>query len=253
MRQLGTIYEETRGRITEVVLGVGPDAYATQVPACPEWSVRDLLAHVTGNCADVVAGNIDGVATPQWTARQVEARRDRSVAEILEEWQNVAPQVALLLDDFPGRTGQMMVADAVSHEHDLRATLGRPGARDSTAVRVALDFLVSVFVHTGTAALGLPPLEVRAGERRWVAGTGGPAMGDLEAWRNELFPDDLTANANVVPRGSVSGEPFELMRAVAGRRSPAQIRTFDWSVDPEPYIPVFGFGPFGLPSSDVDE
>jgi hypothetical protein len=43
------------------------------------------------------------------------------------------------------------------------------------------------------------------------------------------------------------------MRSVAGRRSAAQIRRLEWSVDPEPYLPIFGFGPFETRSSDLIE
>jgi hypothetical protein len=48
-------------------------------------------------------------------------------------------------------------------------------------------------------------------------------------------------------------EPFELVRAIAGRRSAAQLRALDWSVDPEPYVPIFGFGPFTIRSTDLEE
>jgi hypothetical protein len=158
-----------------------------------------------------------------------------------------------MLDDFPGRTGQMLVADVVSHEHDLRSALGLPGARDGAGVRVALDFLVPVFMGTGTDALGLAPLEVRAGGQSWVVGSRRAATGDLESWRDALIPDGDVAGAPVEPEGSLSAAPFELMRAVAGRRSSPQIRALDWSVDPDPYLPVFGFGPFRPRTTDLVE
>jgi uncharacterized protein (TIGR03083 family) len=251
MGELGTIYEDARGRITELVRGLGGEAAATVVPACPEWSVHDLAAHLTGNCADIVAGNVDGAATAEWTARQVAERRDRSLTEIVDEWADVAPQVAPLLDDFPGRYGQMLIADVISHEHDIRGALRRPGARDSSGIPIALDFLASVFLHTGVNALGLPPIEVRAGEQRWVAGTGGPATGDLDSWRNELLPDGDAPTDGVTPAATLSAAPYELMRAIAGRRAPGQISRFEWSVDPERYLPAFGFGPFEARSTDL--
>lgn len=253
MGELGSAYEETRERISDVVRGAGAGAADVVVPACPDWSVRDLLAHLTGNCADIITGTVEGAATPDWTARQVDERRGRSLGEIVEEWAEVAPQVAPLLDDFPGRYGQMLVADVISHEHDIRGTLGQSGARDSSGIPIALDFLASVFLHTGVSALGLPPIEVRAGEQRWVAGTGGPATGDLEAWRDELLPDGDAATDGVTPAGELSAEPFELMRAIAGRRGPGQIRRFVWTVEPEPYLPIFGFGPFEVRSSDLED
>jgi uncharacterized protein (TIGR03083 family) len=251
MRELETIYEETRGRITGLVADADGDA--TRVPACPEWTVHDLLAHLAGNCADIIAGNLEGVTTSAWTSRQVDARRDRPTAEILEEWNDAAPQVSQLLDDFPGRYGQMVVADVVSHEHDIRGALGRPGERQSAGVTVALDFLVSVFLHTGITALGLDPIEVRSGERSWIVGTGGPPTRDFESWRGALMPDaDQNAGAPA-PAGALSADPFELMRSVAGRRSRAQIKNLGWSMEPGPYVSVFGFGPFEVRATELHE
>ena len=39
------IYREGRGRVTELVRDLDADALATPVPACPGWTVRDLLCH----------------------------------------------------------------------------------------------------------------------------------------------------------------------------------------------------------------
>jgi hypothetical protein len=57
----------------------------------------------------------------------------------------------------------------------------------------------------------------------------------------------------VAPAGTLGVEEFELLRALTGRRSAAQIRGFDWSVDAEPYLPVFGLGPFTIRSADLIE
>ena len=82
---IGALYADGRGRISDLVSGLGEEA-AAPVPACPQWSVHDVVAHLTGVCADILAGNIAGVATDPWTDAQVCARRDRSVEEVLAEW-----------------------------------------------------------------------------------------------------------------------------------------------------------------------
>jgi hypothetical protein len=46
---------------------------------------------------------------------------------------------------------------------------------------------------------------------------------------------------------TVSGNPYEMARAFMGRRSFQQIRRFDWTGDPEPYLPIFSIFP---PRSD---
>ena len=37
---------------------------------------------------------------------------------------------------------------------------------------------------------------------------------------------------------------FELFRALSGRRSPAQIRAWDWTGEPDPYLSMFA--PYGV-------
>src|ERR1044071_4845103 len=101
-RGLGAIYEETRARIVDLVASAGHEGAATPGPACPEWSVRDVLAHVTGLYGDIMSGSLAGAATSEWTAAQVEARRGMTLQELLDESNDVGPKLASMLDDFPG-------------------------------------------------------------------------------------------------------------------------------------------------------
>jgi hypothetical protein len=50
---------------------------------------------------------------------------------------------------------------------------------------------------------------------------------------------------------TLSGEPWELARAVSGRRSPDQIRAYEWEGDPEPFIKLFY--PYGLRTDSLVE
>src|SRR5438067_8817923 len=113
IRPLGTVYEQTRSRVVELVTASGdPEgAAATPVEACPGWSVHDVLAHLAGACADIVVGNVEGAATDHWTAAQVTARQNSTVADLFAEWGEVAPTYASWIDDFPGRYCQQAVAD----------------------------------------------------------------------------------------------------------------------------------------------
>lgn len=254
MRELGTVYEQARARIGELVEGVDDRAAAATVPACPAWSIHDVIAHLAGACADILAGNVGGAATDAWTGAQVEARRGRSFAEIVAEWDDVGPRVAAFADDFPGRLGTQFITDVTVHEHDLRGALSRPGARNSAGVTIGADFLVTVFFHPGVTALGLDPVEVRAGDRTWVVGTGGPPTGDVDgASRGALMSTEVIPKPTAAPVSTLEAEEFELFRALTGRRSAAQIRSFGWTVDAGPYLPVFGLGPFTVRSTDLVE
>ena len=228
MTAVGELYAQGRERISGLVVGLGEADVDTPVPTCPDWSVRDVVAHLAGVCTDVLAGNVAGVASDPWTEAQVRARRGRPMAEVVEEWSRAGPEVEALAPSFPGRMGEQWVADLITHEHDIRTALGRPGARDSEGLAVGLGFLVEMGMQSRFSELALPALDVRAGDRSWTVGGGRPT-------------------------GTLDATAFALFRALTGRRSQAQIRAFSWTAAPDPYLPGFQFGPFTTCEADVEE
>src|SRR5437870_9772480 len=149
---IGKTYAEGRRRITQLMQEAGDAGAQTPVPTCPGWTVHDVVAHVTGVCTDILAGNIAGVATDPWTDAQVKARRDRSTGEVLAEWSDAAPQVEAFAENLPGRTGAQWVLDLTTHEHDIRTALGRAGARESAGVAVGAEFMVTNGFHAAVSA-----------------------------------------------------------------------------------------------------
>ena len=109
------------------------------------------------------------------------------------------------------------VGDITSHEHDVRAALGRPGARDSAAVWYSSDRLLT--------NLRTPvPLRVTVEDAEYRSG-----------------PDD---GAEIRLRTT----RFEALRWRTGRRSRAQLAAMDWSGDPAPVLDhLYMFGP-----ADID-
>ena len=252
MRELETLYEKTRTRIAELVTPV-KHSDSVEVPACPEWSVKDVVSHLTGNCADVLNGNLEGVATAEWTAAQVDERREWPLEDVLAQWDDLSPKFAAFLDDLPGYLGRNVISDLVVHEQDLRGALGKPGHRDDAAVVMGADFAMRVVVDSGAIALGLGPLEVTAGDNWWLVGTGGPATNKRDGWKDIVGAEVIARPVNKARVGTVVAPPFELFRAITGRRSANQIRSFDWNVDPEPFIPLFGSDPFTVRDTDLVE
>lgn len=228
MDEIGSIYADGRVRLSDLVSSEDPSGQTGPVPGCPAWAVRDVLAHVTGVCADVLSGNLEGVTTEPWTAAQVAQRKDKSLAEILDEWAAVAPQVEAIASHFPGRTDEQWVLDLTTHEHDIRGALSCPGGRDAAGVLVGLDFAATMGLAASVNARGLPALLVKAGDRQWVIGDGEPAA-------------------------SVEGSPFELLRAMTGRRSERQVRALRWEGEVDLFVRAFEFGPFTFPESDLVE
>lgn len=224
MGEYGELYAEGRERIIELVADADPDV---PVPTCPRWTVKDVLAHVAGIPADILAGRLDGVATDPWTQAQVDARADRTIAEISDEWRETGPQIDAMVDSF-GPTGAQLLFDLTTHEHDIRLALGRPGARDAKVLAVANDFTITHLHSQRVSAAGPGALEIRSGDQSWTVGEGEPVA-------------------------TLTAEPFELMRALSGRRTPEQIAAMDWTGDPTPFLPAFEGGPFTFPPEPIVE
>jgi uncharacterized protein (TIGR03083 family) len=218
MSDLGLQYGACRERITALARDLTDDQAATPVAACPGWSVHDVIAHLSGSVADVLAGNMDGVGGEAWTAAQVEARRDTPVATMLDEWTAQSPQFEEGLRALGGPLAALAVGDAWHHEQDIRGALGLDGGQDPDAEHTAIAGYASAVGGTRAGA-GVAPLRLTAGDVTVVSGDGEPGA-------------------------TVVGTPYELARAIAGRRTEAQLRSLAWHGDAEPYITTLaGMGP----------
>ena len=167
---------------------------------------------MVGVSDDVVNGRLDGIASDAWTAAQVERRRDIPIAEILADWEQWGPQFEQLLASGPPEMTGQALYDAATHEHDLRHAIGRPGARDSTAMQAGWAWLVETRTHSGAPAI------------RFVTERG----------------DDVAGVGD--PRATVRAPYFELFRATTGRRTAAEISSFAW--EPGPNIEMIVAAPF---------
>ena len=222
---LGVAYEESRQRFMVLVADLSPDQLAVVVPACPEWTVKDLVAHVIGIASDTASGNVAGVGTAQWTEAQVSARKDHSLEALMAEWATVGPNVAGALQYLHPAMAGAMIGDLVTHEQDARGALAAPGGRDAAAAAIALNTYVR-FLGRRLKDAELPALRVESGDLTWDIGNG-------------------------EPQTTVKGEPFELLRSLTGRRTTEQIRALEWSGDPGPYLEVFSM--YGVPEAPLDE
>jgi len=207
--EIADIYLAARDRIDGLVRHLDEAGLATPVAACPGWTVRDVVGHLAASVAWAAEGRMSGPPTDEQTAQQVAEVADVPLAELLDRWAEGAPPFAAVVAEL----GIWPAAiDVVSHEHDIRHALDRPGARDDEAVRTLADVLVKGWRPSR-------PVEVVRGDRRRRVG---PDDGDAVTWRT----DD-----------------FEVLRARLGRRSRAQLAAMDWSTDPGPVLeelPVFG-------------
>jgi hypothetical protein len=199
-------YRNVQNRMTAMVRGLDTEAAAAIVPATPDWQVHDLIAHVVGITADLIAGDIEGAGSDPWTAKQVAQRKSASLAELLDEWEaNWSPFAETLTAMDPVQAAQV-VFDVSTHEHDLRGALDQPGERDSDAVVIGWGWATDILgqlrdgYEAGALALRTPKGET-------VAGAGEPT-------------------------GAVEADRFDLWRAMTGRRSVEQVQAYTWEGEP---------------------
>ncbi len=220
--ELYEAYCGVRGRVRAAVESAESAALAAPCPATPAWRAHDVLAHLAGVPHDVLAGNIEGVATDAWTQAQVDARRDTPAAAMLDEWDadGVAIEPLFAVVGF-GRFGQMLF-DAVTHELDLCHGLGLAADRDNLALDCSFDWLVAVAGGFRAGAL-----RVRTERDDVVVGTGEP-VATVE-----------------LPR-------FEFVRASSGRRSRAQVAAYPNEGLREPAM-ILAAPIFTLATTDIVE
>jgi uncharacterized protein (TIGR03083 family) len=108
---------------------------------CSEWRVADVAGHVVGQLSDVTALRLDGLGTPEVTARQVEERRGRKAADLIDELGAATQTMADLVAGFDedtystegpqgnGRTLgyglESLWFDTFLHGDDIRAACGQ--------------------------------------------------------------------------------------------------------------------------------
>jgi uncharacterized protein (TIGR03083 family) len=218
VEEWGAAYE----RVRELVSGLDEQQAGTVVPACPDWTVRELLSHMVGLGADVLRGDEPDDHNSTWTQRHVDERSDRSVGELLEEWATVAEPLQQWMRENTTRP----LGDIVIHEQDLRGALGVSGAQQTDGLAALRDRMVGGF---GEQVHELAPVAL---------------VGDRWSWCSSGVPQD----AAVVVRAT----DFDLTRALMTRRSESQLRGWTERGDIGAYLP--GFSMLGrLPVADLSE
>ena len=199
------------------------------MPACPLWSVRDLVAHLCGVAEDSTHGQFfDGAvaawADPElaaqreaWTAGQVEARRGldrhRLVAELERHGQALVRALRrgdTAATDVPAWMLAAPVADLAAHLDDLREALGLPPEPETLITRYGFGSY-RAWLGERIAVRGLAPLRLTDPTdpaSAWVLGGDGEPGATLEA------------------------DGYELFRAISGRRRLEDVRSWSWQRRP---------------------
>jgi uncharacterized protein (TIGR03083 family) len=228
-------YEDGLRRLVTLVDALPDRDLGLRVPACPSWSVRDLVAHLAGVAEDSLHGRffdgavqawIDpGLAAEReaWTARQVETRigldRDRLVAELERHGQALVRALRRgdsATVDVPAWMIGAPVADLAAHLHDLREALTMP-PEAGTLVSSHGFGSYRAWLGQRLAARGLPPLRLvdpTEVSSSWVLG------------------------GDAAPGACLEAEGYEIFRAISGRRRLEDVRSWSWQGDPSSYLPL---------------
>jgi uncharacterized protein (TIGR03083 family) len=122
MTDWAELYRANIAAVTSLAEGLSDDQLTARVPASPEWSVREVLAHLAGSPADALSGRMDGAPGPEWTARHVGERSGRSKDELVAEIRGVVDGVVASIE---GNDRPALVWNVAVHHADLHEALDK--------------------------------------------------------------------------------------------------------------------------------
>ena len=198
-------YGRARDRLIDHLRELPFGAGATPVPSCPGWTVRDVVAHLSGLVADVIADVPPPLGTDAMTSRQVAERAALGLDEICDEWAANASAIVPFLTDVPLR-GLGLTADLAVHAHDLAEAGVGVGPPTEETTRTACERYVPALQER---AVGLDlALSVNLEGRTWSAEGGATPL-------------------------RLSASPTDFLRCVTGRRTRDDAeRALRWEGDP---------------------
>ena len=218
--EVAAIYGRARDRLIEGLRTLPADAATTAVPGCPAWTVKDIVSHLTGLVADVLAEVPPPLGTDEMTSRQVAERAALGIDEICDEWAGNASAIVPFLADVPLR-GLGLTADLAVHAHDLAEAVDTipPPAEETT--RVACERYVPLLQERAASRLDLA-VTVDLSERLWAATSGATPL-------------------------RLDATPTDFLRCVTGRRSQGEAATvLRWEGNPTALLDraFTQYGPF---------
>jgi len=138
-------YGRTAAGFTSRVAGVTPAQWSSPTP-CPDWAVRDLVAHVIGVQRGVIARLDEAESVEVDRNGDLQAQwldASRAVAEALADESRASKVVGGMFGEqsFESLVGRMVCADLLTHTWDLARATGQDEKLDPGAVTLAREFL----------------------------------------------------------------------------------------------------------------
>ncbi len=149
----GEVYRANVDAVCALARTLDAEQLSLVVPATPDWTVHDVLAHLAGSPADLLADRMDGAPSAAWTARHVDERAARSVAELVAEIQGSVDAVIATLGD---HDSPALVWNCAVHHADLHEALGK-GAPPEAMWRPVLEGIGPRLLGDSAEAVGEVP------------------------------------------------------------------------------------------------
>lgn len=216
------LYQAVRNELVAGLRSLDDATASTIVPACPEWTVKDVVAHLSGLNAELLAGVEGSIGTHEATSRQVSDRAALSMNEVLDEWLSMADAIdqRFTVDT---NMAEALLADMVVHVYDLHELLHQATVVADSAISAAAhryvfklqERLTSEFATTLTIELS-----------------------DGTSWPSPAIEGGSSL--------TLQAAPFEFLRGVTGRLARNEVEAFNWSADPSTILDTGWnlYGPF---------
>ena len=157
MTDWGEVYRANVNAVSALAGSLEPEDLTRRVPATPDWTVHDVLAHLAGSPADVLAGRMDDAPSDAWTARHVAERAACSAEELVAELQG---SVGDLIATLEGNDSPAIVWNCAVHHADLHEALGK-GAPPEQMWRPVLEAIAPRMLGESAEAVeGVPDYEL---------------------------------------------------------------------------------------------
>ena len=184
------IYREAKAASTGYVRGLDGDTLKVPCAACPDWSIKDTLAHHIHAQRSLVDSTFPPDAMTAITSVDSDERAEAEDAR--DRWSDAGVRAR----------SDRTVADLTVHFDDIRETVEGPLAR----VGVDIPYTLSRYHHFQTIryrAMDAPSVDLECVDTGERLGDGGSAV--------------------------VRGDIYDLVRCLVGRRSRAQAdEVLDW-------------------------
>jgi uncharacterized protein (TIGR03083 family) len=172
---------------------------------CTEWTVREVLAHMTATAkmsppAFFVKLAGSGFSLTKLQGKDIAAEAGGSSADTLTGFEAIVTSTG-----HPPGPADTMLGETIVHGEDIRRPLGLNHAYPTQAVMQAADFFKGSNLIIGTKRR-ISGLTLRATDTDWSTGTGPEVFGPILALL-------VAMTGRKLPAGELSGEGVETLAA----------------------------------------